>query len=136
MAKVYIAGPMTGLPFYNRPAFNRAEKELEEKGHVVLNPALLPSGLTQAQYMDICCAMLRSAEAVFMLSGWDLSAGARAEIALAEKLGLKIWYQGRPREESTSENCLCQSTALRIADVPGEMPRCSKCGWRMQWGAK
>jgi hypothetical protein len=136
MSRVYIAGPMTGLPNFNRQAFYNVESQLLDEGHVVLNPAFLPSGLTQAQYMDICCAMLRAADAVYMLSGWDLSAGARAENALAEKLELKIWYQGRPRDVGTSENCRCISHAYRISDKPGEMPRCAHCGDPMIWEPK
>ncbi|HAT3921239.1 TPA: DUF4406 domain-containing protein [Kluyvera ascorbata] len=91
--KVYIAGPMSGLPNFNRAAFNHAHFHLWSKGHVVLNPALLPDGLTQPQYMDICLAMLRCAHAIYLLDGWEKSAGARAEKALAEKLSLEIMYQ-------------------------------------------
>ena len=40
--------------------------------------------------MDICCAMIRCADAVFMLRGWEKSAGAVAEYALAKKIGLEI----------------------------------------------
>jgi hypothetical protein len=40
--------------------------------------------------MDICCAMIRCADAVFMLRGWEKSAGAVAEYALARKLVLRL----------------------------------------------
>ena len=89
MAKIYIAGPMSGLPGLNRQAFNRAVR----RGNVALNPAILPDGLEQAEYMDICFAMLRCADEIFLLDGWQQSAGARAEYALAQKLGLKIQHQ-------------------------------------------
>ncbi|EOJ0049796.1 TPA: DUF4406 domain-containing protein [Enterobacter hormaechei] len=95
--KIYIAGPMSGLPDFNRDAFNHAHVFLGAKGHVVLNPALLPDGLTQAEYMDICLSMLRCADAVFMLRGWEKSAGARAENALAEKLEMEIIFQEEER---------------------------------------
>ncbi|KAA1141783.1 DUF4406 domain-containing protein, partial [Citrobacter portucalensis] len=62
-------------------------------GHVVRHPAILPDGLEQAEYMDICFAMLRCADGIFLLDGWQQSAGAKAEHALAEKLGLEIQYQ-------------------------------------------
>ena len=52
--RVYIAGPMTGYKNFNREAFHKAEEKLKQKGCTVLNPAVLPGGLTQAQYMDIC----------------------------------------------------------------------------------
>lgn len=87
---VYIAGPMSGYEQFNRPAFHTAAKELSERGHTVLNPATLPDGLTQPQYMDICLAMLRCADAIYLLNDWEYSVGARAENAVAEKLELEI----------------------------------------------
>lgn len=91
--KIYIAGPMTGYKDFNRPAFKAFALKLSLDGHVVLNPAVLPDGLTQPQYMDICLAMLRCAQAIYLLDGWEKSSGARAEKALAEKLDLEIIYQ-------------------------------------------
>lgn len=93
MAKIYIAGPMSGLPGLNRQAFNRAAGHVVRRGNVALNPAILPDGLEQAEYMDICFAMLRCADGIFLLDGWQQSAGAKAEHALAEKLVLEIQYQ-------------------------------------------
>ncbi|WP_444654016.1 DUF4406 domain-containing protein [Citrobacter portucalensis] len=93
MSKIYIAGPMSGLPGFNRPAFHRAAAHIVRRGNVALNPAILPDGLEQAEYMDICLAMLRCADGIFMLDGWQQSAGAKAEYALAEKLGMDIQHQ-------------------------------------------
>ncbi|EFH3355529.1 DUF4406 domain-containing protein [Escherichia coli] len=90
MAKIYIAGPMSGLPGFNRQAFNRAAGHVVRRGN---DPAILPDGLEQAEYMDICFAMLRCADEIFLLDGWQQSAGARAEYALAQKLGVKIQHQ-------------------------------------------
>lgn len=91
--RIYIAGPMTGYENFNREAFHRAEDALKREGHTVLNPAVLPDGLTQPHYMDICMAMLRCVDAVYMLKGWQQSAGARAELALAEKLGHAVIFR-------------------------------------------
>lgn len=88
--KVYIAGPMTGLPDFNRDAFRKQHVSLMNEGHIVLCPAILPNGLSQHEYMDICFAMVRAADAIFMLRGWEKSDGAVAEHALAKKLGLSI----------------------------------------------
>ncbi|EIH1143738.1 DUF4406 domain-containing protein [Escherichia coli] len=91
--KIYIAGPMTGYPDYNRAAFNAKAIELMAEGHIVLNPAVLPGGLCQSEYMDICLAMVRSADAIYLLNRWEESVGARAEHAPAEKLGLTVIYE-------------------------------------------
>ncbi|NZB12636.1 DUF4406 domain-containing protein [Escherichia coli] len=91
--RVYIAGPMTGYKNFNREAFHKAEEELKREGHTVLSPAVLPDGLTQPHYMDICMAMIRCVDAIYMLKGWQRSAGAKAELALAEKLGHAVIFQ-------------------------------------------
>lgn len=90
MAKIYISGAMSGRPDYNRPAFNAEAERLSAAGHVPLNPAILPDGLTQTEYMQLCMPMLMMAEHVVMLPGWEHSAGAFAEHALAIKLGLTV----------------------------------------------
>lgn len=87
---VYIAGPMSGLPEYNRPAFNDEALNQQQKGHVVLNPAILPDGLTQQQYMQLCCPMVMMADEVIMLPAWINSQGATAEFNLAMKCGKVI----------------------------------------------
>lgn len=88
----YVAGPMTGYVNYNRDMFNAATKALTSKGHAVLNPATLPEGLTQSQYMDICLAMLRCATRIKMLKGWEKSEGARIEHAMAIKSSIVVEY--------------------------------------------
>ncbi|MFN1150221.1 DUF4406 domain-containing protein [Serratia liquefaciens] len=91
--KIYIAGPMSGIEKFNRPAFHFEALRLSAEGHTILNPATLPDGLSEREYMDIGCAMLRCADGIFLLSGWQSSKGARAEHALAEKLELEIIHQ-------------------------------------------
>lgn len=89
----YIAGPMTGLENFNRESFYAMARHLKDEGATVLNPATLPDGLTQAQYMDICLAMLRCATHIVMLEGWQNSEGAKIERALAIKSGLIVEYE-------------------------------------------
>tara|TARA_R110000772_G_scaffold123063_3_gene229263 strand:+ start:1384 stop:2298 length:915 start_codon:yes stop_codon:yes gene_type:complete len=91
--KIYISGPMTSHDSFNRPAFNSTSDALSLAGYIVLNPAILPDGLTQAQYMQIDLTMLQCCDAIFMLKNWDDSAGAMAEHALAMKLGLKVIHE-------------------------------------------
>ena len=89
--KIYIAGPMTGYENFNRDAFNKEADRLSRHGHSVLNPATLPNGLTQREYMDICFAMLRCADAILMLPGWKASAGATAEYHYAYKMEMPVF---------------------------------------------
>ncbi|HGB5892423.1 TPA: DUF4406 domain-containing protein [Salmonella enterica subsp. enterica serovar Kottbus] len=90
MAIIYIAGPMSGLENSNRDNFNMTAVVLKSIGHAVLNPALLPDGLTYEQYIRISKAMLECADTIFLLEGWQNSPGATAEYDLAKKLGLEI----------------------------------------------
>lgn len=93
MKKVYIAGPMTGYENFNRESFNSAAACCLDNGATPLNPATLPDGLTQGHYMDICFAMLRAADAIYLLKGYEESKGAMAELAYAEKLELEVIEQ-------------------------------------------
>lgn len=94
--KVYIAGPMSGLVNCNRDKFNIMAELLTECGHVALNPAILPDGLSQADYMAVCISMLQRCDAILMLNGWQGSEGAKAEHALAKKLGLDFITLNEP----------------------------------------
>jgi hypothetical protein len=93
MQVCYIAGPITGVAKLNRPAFERMSATLNRESVIVLNPMDLPSGLSEFAYMDICLAMVRHCDAVVALDGWQVSKGARAEIALAEKLGKAVLFE-------------------------------------------
>lgn len=75
---IYIAGPVTGVPEYYK-AFEAMEDELSACGYIPLSPSRLPYGMTNAQYMRICLAMIDAADAVIFLPGWERSEGARIE---------------------------------------------------------
>ena len=86
---VYIAGPMTGLPNFNRRAFYLAERMLRNVGYRPINPAMLPTDLSEESYMPICHAMLSQCQAIYLLEGWEKSPGALQEMQWAMELGLK-----------------------------------------------
>ena len=76
--KVYIAGRITGNPHYEGK-FAEAERMLSDQGHIVLNPAALPCGMSRADYMRICFAMIDCADLVYFLPDWQDSPGAKLE---------------------------------------------------------
>lgn len=112
--KLYLAGPMRGVPEFNFPAFFRAAAQLEREGHIVFNPAAKdnaeygtdfskdnPEGredIAASQYgfslrealgadLDWICT---HADGVALLPGWRNSKGATAEHATAVALGLVV----------------------------------------------
>ncbi|MCH7348564.1 DUF4406 domain-containing protein [Aeromonas sp. MR7] len=89
--KVYVAGPTTGFPEFNRPTFFAAEEHLKSLGAKVMNPAILPDGWSHEAYMRIAIPMLMECEAVAFLPGWQQSSGARREFTRAQAFGLDLY---------------------------------------------
>ncbi|MEG9248036.1 DUF4406 domain-containing protein [Arthrobacter sp. Soc17.1.1.1] len=87
---VYIAGPMTGLPDFNYPAFHAAEKQLQDAGYRTLNPARNPEQSSWQGYMRAGLGQLLEADAIALLPGWERSPGANIEKQLAFDLGLGV----------------------------------------------
>lgn len=106
METLYIAGPMTGLPEFNYPAFHAAESDLARKGYTVVSPARNTIGRPGEadmweQYMRISVAQIAAADGIAYLSGWERSRGAAFEIFLATQLGLVVmpltgWLRAAP----------------------------------------
>lgn len=96
---------MTGVPSFNFPAFFKYEGELIAKGYQVFNPARNdleeygpyflhdPSEFslrkTLRQDLSWIC---NHAEVIALIPGWENSKGVKAELALAQALGLEILY--------------------------------------------
>ena len=80
---VFISGPITGRPKY-RETFGMVAELLEDRGYIPLNPATLPGGMDNSQYLRITLAMLDSADAVLFLPGWENSRGATIEYMHAQ----------------------------------------------------
>lgn len=116
--KIYIAGPMRGIPFFNFPLFNQVAESLRFQGWEVFNPAERDQevhgtdisagnaeGSEQQAEQDHGFDLRRAladdtswiclhADAIYMLPGWENSKGAIAEHSLAYALGLDIFYEG------------------------------------------
>ena len=92
--RLYVAGPMSGLPDFNYPAFNAAERVLRVRGYAVLNPVKAEehndTGKPQTWdwYMRHALRMVLDSEGLALLPGWENSRGATLEVQVAKALGL------------------------------------------------
>lgn len=92
--RVYIAGPMTGLPEFNFPAFNAMAEVLRADGWHVENPAEHGhvDGAEWGDYLRCDISRLSTCSAMMLLPGWSSSRGARLEVSIAKELGHEILY--------------------------------------------
>jgi Domain of unknown function (DUF4406) len=135
--RIYLAGPMRGIPEFNFPRFYAVAAALRANGHEVFNPAEkdierhggvnIGAGnmegsiekaksthgfsLRQALAMDLEYICLQ-ANCIVLLPGWETSAGAKAEwhTALALKIeGVEIIYL-------SEEVCALMERAAELAE--------------------
>ena len=118
--KIYIAGPMTGLPDYNFPAFHAAAAAWRAEGWEVVNPAEEFDGDTgrpYQEYVERDLMHLRNVDAIAMLEGWD-GPNARGsvwerEIAL-RLLGLPVFDAAEPFAPSAYDRETILDEAQRL----------------------
>lgn len=90
MTCLYVAGPMSGLPDYNYPAFHAAAERLRAAGYVVENPAENPPCADWTGYMRLSLVQISRADGIAVLDGWQMSRGASLEVHIAHALLLPV----------------------------------------------
>lgn len=90
MTRIYLSGPMSGLPESNYPAFHAEAERLRALGYHVENPAENepPACGTWQGYMRRAVAQLITCDVIALLPGWSESRGALVERQLAVTLGM------------------------------------------------
>lgn len=92
--RLYLAGPVTGIPDHNRPAFEHAQERLEAAGFEIVTPVTIEDeighGHSWETYMRAALQRMLAAEGVALLPGWIESRGARIEQRLARDLGMPV----------------------------------------------
>lgn len=91
--RVYIAGPMTGIPNHNFPTFRKAACDLNCRGYHAVSPLEInneqdgaPGEWAECMKRDI--AALMTCDAVALLDGWQRSRGALLEHFIAQTVGI------------------------------------------------
>lgn len=112
MARVYISGPMRHIPQFNFPAFAEAAARGRSLGWTVISPheqdlehgfdptllnvkdAFTHEEMRQFARRDanVLLNVLRAEEgdAIALLPGWEKSTGAKAELAIAQWVKLRV----------------------------------------------
>lgn len=90
--RCYIAGPMTGLPDLNFPAFHAAAARLRDAGIDAVSPAEIcpDQTATGGECMRADIRELVTCDAIVLLDGWGLSRGASLEFLIAQRLGMRF----------------------------------------------
>lgn len=119
---IYVAGPMTGIPQFNFPAFDTASGDLRQMGYKVVSPAEMDNEETRAMAMaspdgapgsgsssgetwgDFLARDVKlvadQVDAIAVLPGWDKSRGARLETFVAFLCGKPVVHYGSLRSVS------------------------------------
>lgn len=100
--RIYIAGPMTGVPRFNRPKFEEAARILRAHGWTVESPVEIAAafgsdntivttpGMLDAVIEAELMKALAKCDAIYLLPGWEDSRGAKRELWLALEKGLEV----------------------------------------------
>lgn len=102
MTKVYLSGPMTGYPDFNKAAFADAAFQLRELGFDVVNPHQMPEPFLKPgddeynwrQYLARDIEKIigdTSIDGIVVLPGWENSRGSTLECRIAQNLGLNVY---------------------------------------------
>lgn len=91
LARIYIAGPMTGIAELNRQAFERAANQLRAMGHDPVIPGdLHPPDTPYNKALRNAIRALLECDSYTLLDGWGNSHGARLENQIAIALGMEL----------------------------------------------
>jgi len=89
--KIYIAGKITGDKNY-KAKFTRVAHKFRTTD-TIITPSVLPErGMSKADYMRICFAMIDSADKVAFIQDWRDSPGATVEHGYCRYIGKPIIY--------------------------------------------
>jgi len=119
--RIYISGPMSGLPEHNFPAFFAAEERLKQAGFQPLNPARNFGGDTERERSEYILAdleLLLQCDGLAMLPGWGKSRGAKLEYLLAWELRLPVLDIATLDVIKNTPTPWVQLHTLKIAESP------------------
>lgn len=89
MNRIYLSGPMSGLPDRNFPIFNSVAARLRSLGFEVVNPTdFNPDGELWRSCLRRSISDLMTCDTIALLEGWSGSDGSFLELSIANRLGI------------------------------------------------
>lgn len=112
ITRIYLAGPMSGLPDNNYPAFHAAAARLRALGYHVENPAEnpVPEPETWENYLRMGLRQMLTCDAVVTLPGSPQSRGAVLEMSVARQVGIPVL--------EFEQMCNAPNNAIRLNIIP------------------
>jgi hypothetical protein len=106
--RLYVAGPMSGIPHLNHPEFDRITDLLRALGHEVFSPAekdrewgqdeqAAREGRNSLNMTDVLrwdLQKILECDGIVLLPNWRKSEGARLEVIVAISTGRKVFSWG------------------------------------------
>lgn len=138
--RLYLAGPMSGVPMANAPAFADVKAELESQGHSVVTPIEVNGrvwkDLTGGEFDPADAPgwedpvvrtvfaedvrVLLQQEGIALLDGWVSSQGARIELLIAKAAGMSILDQrGVPTEVEVNHHTSIDVPMMSVLEEAG-----------------
>lgn len=94
---VYLSGPMTGLPDYNRAAFNLRAEAFRAAGYTVNNPAEISvthgTSKSYGFYFKRALRLLLESDVVYVFGDITKSRGAQFELEAAKMAEIPVVWE-------------------------------------------
>lgn len=116
MTRIYVSGPMTGIPEHNFPAFRDAAARLTDLGFDVIDPSRHGAdedGMTWEDYLRRDLADVLTVDELALLPGWERSKGATLEVHVARALSMPchLLEHYLDRDPDAPKPCVCAHSA-------------------------
>ena len=94
---IYLSGPMTGLPDYNREAFNMRTEAFRQAGYTVNNPAEISvthgTSKSYGFYFKRALRMMLNSDVVYIFGDITKSNGALMELNVAKMAEMPVVWE-------------------------------------------